>query len=175
MKYIALLRGINVGGRRKVEMKKLKNLLESMGYTNVTTYLNSGNVLFESQESQEEILRVVPKALLEEFGLEIPILIKSMEEVVHISSIIPEEWLNNKEQKTDVAYLFPEIDSEKTLDDIPVNKEFVDIIYVKGAIIFHIMKKDYNKSQINKLIATKLYKLMTVRNVNTARYLAGEK
>ncbi len=175
MKYIALLRGINVGGHRKVEMKKLKKILEFIGYFNVSTYLNSGNALFESTKSQEEIQKAVTKALSKEFGFEIPTLIKNIEEIKHISSAIPEEWQNNKEHKTDVAYLFPEVDSKKILGEIPVKKDYVNLIYVKGAIIWHMHKKNYNKSHLNKLIGTELYQRMTVRNVNTARYLATVK
>lgn len=172
MHYIALLRGINVGGNRKVEMKKLKALLESLGYRNVTTYLNSGNVIFETEYSRDQLQEEIPKALEEEFGFEITTLIRSKEEMRHIAQAIPPQWQNNAEQKTDVAYLFPEIDSEKTVDEIPFKREYVEIIYVKGAIIWHLMKKDYNKSRINKLIGRKLYQQMTVRNVNTARRLA---
>jgi uncharacterized protein (DUF1697 family) len=175
MKYIALLRGINVGGNRKVEMKKLKAMLESMGYTDVSTYLNSGNARFESNLAQEEILQAISKAFTDEFGYEIPILIKTQEEIEAIVAAIPEEWQNNKEEKTDVAFLFPEIDSEKTIDELPLKREYVDFIYIKGAIIWHIMKKDYNKSQLNKLVGRKLYQLMTVRNVNTARFLGDYK
>ncbi len=175
MKYIALLRGINVGGHRKVEMKRLKSLLESIGYSNVSTYLNSGNALFETQDNQKQIQEDVSKALLEEFGFEITTLIKSEDEIKKIASVIPVEWQNNKEQKTDVAFLFPEVDSEETMDEINVKREYVDLIYVEGAIIWHIMKKDYNKSQLNKLVGQKLYQQMTVRNVNTARFLAGDK
>ena len=55
MNFIALLRGINVGGKNKVEMGQLKNLLETAGYTKVSTYINSGNVLFESDENLDNI------------------------------------------------------------------------------------------------------------------------
>lgn len=174
MKYIALLRGINVGGHKKVEMKRLKSLLENMGYFNVKTYLNSGNALFETDENLEQTKIELSKIMAEEFGFEIPTLIKSEEEIKKIASIIPNEWQNNSEQKTDVAYLFPEIDSKETVDKIPVKREYVDFIYVKGAIVWHIMKKDYNKSQLNKIVSHKFYKQMTVRNVNTARFLAKE-
>ncbi|MDC7225932.1 MAG: DUF1697 domain-containing protein [Spirochaetales bacterium] len=173
MKYIALLRGINVGGKNKVDMKRLRTLLESMKYMNVETYLNSGNIIFETDLSREIVSESISKTLFEEFALNIRTLIKTSEEIIHIESVIPDEWQNNKDQKTDVAYLFPEIDSEKTLDEIPVNRKYTDLIYCNGAIIWHIMKKDYNKSQLNKLIGRKLYHFMTVRNVNTARYLAG--
>lgn len=172
MKYIALLRGINVGGNRKVEMKRLKNLFESLGYTNVVTYLNSGNVIFESNTNQETLQKEIPKELKKEFGFEIQTLIKNKKEVIRIAKSIPKEWQNDSEQKTDVAYLFPEIDSKKTIDEFPVKKEFIDMRYIKGAIIWNIKKKEYNKSHLNKIISLKQYQLMTVRNVNTARYLA---
>ena len=173
MEYIALLRGINVGGNHKVEMKRLKILLEAMGYKNISTYLNSGNVLFESEDHQEQIQVDVPNALLKEFGFEIPTLIKNKDEIKRIAAAIPPKWQNDKEQKTDVAYLFPEIDSEGTIDEVHIKSEYVDLIYVEGAIVWHVTREDYNKSQLNKLVGNKLYRQMTVRNVNTARFLAG--
>lgn len=173
MKYIALLRGINVGGNRKIEMKRLKNLFESLGYTNVLTYLNSGNVIFESNTKQESLQTAIPIELQKEFGFEIQTLVKNEKEIQRIANAIPQEWQNDSEQKTDVAYLFPEIDSEKILEELPVKKEFIDMRYVQGAIIWHVQKKNYNKSHLNKIISMKHYQLMTVRNVNTARFLAG--
>lgn len=82
------------------------------------------------------------------------------------------EWKNDSEQKTDVAYLFSEIDSRKTIDEFPIKKEFIDMKYVKGAIIWNVKRKDYNRSHLNKIISLKQYQLMTIRNVNTARHLA---
>ena len=172
MQYIALLRGINVGGNKKVDMKRLKTMLESMGYTNVSTYLNSGNVFFESKMKEDEIQEKLAKALIHEFGFEISVLVKSQEEIARIVDVVPQEWQNNKEQKTDVAFLFPAIDSEELIDEIPVKREYVELLYTQGAIIWHVMKSDYNKSQLNKLVGRKIYQQMTVRNINTARYLA---
>lgn len=90
-----------------------------------------------------------------------------------IAAAVPDHWQNNSEQKTDVAYLFPEIDSEEIIDNLPVKREFIDILYVKGALIWNVRKSDYNRSRLNKIIGMKLYQQMTVRNVNTARFLAG--
>ena len=143
MKYIALLRGINVGGNRKVEMKRLRNLFESLGYTNVVTYLNSGNVIFESDTKQDTLQSDISKNLKKAFGFEIQTLIKNKKEIKRIADAIPKNWKNDSEQKTDVAYLFPEIDSKKTIDELPVKKEFIDMRYVRGAIIWNVKKKDY--------------------------------
>ena len=175
MKYFALLRGINVGGNRKVEMKRLKNLFQSLGYANVVTYLNSGNAIFESDVMLNDLQIEIPKKLKEEFGFNIQTLIKTEKEIKRIAKAIPNQWKNDSEQKTDVAYLFPEIDTKKTINELPVKREFIDIRYVKGAIIWNVLKKEYNKSHLNKIIGLKLYQMMTVRNVNTARHLAGMK
>ncbi|MDC7235247.1 MAG: DUF1697 domain-containing protein [Spirochaetales bacterium] len=174
MEYIALLRGINVGGNRKVEMKRLKALFEASGYTEVSTYLNSGNVLFSSSREQGSVQKEIPGLLQKEFGFEISTLILNRKDARRIAEAIPPEWENNAEQKTDIAYLFPEIDSPDTIEKLPLMKEYMDIRYVKGAIIWNIQKKEYNKSRLSKITGTREYQLMTVRNVNTARFLAGK-
>ncbi|EOQ95702.1 PF08002 family protein [Leptospira wolbachii serovar Codice str. CDC] len=174
MKYIALFRGINVGGNRKVEMKKLKILFESLGFSNVSTYINSGNVIFESANDPKTVLLKITAGLEKNFDFEIPTLVKTEKEMKKIADAIPKDWQNDPTQRTDVAYLFPDIDSKKTIEELPFKKDFVDVRYFKGAIFWNIKKEDVNKSQLAKIISHKLYKSMTIRNVNTARFLAGE-
>lgn len=174
MKYIALFRGINVGGNRKVEMKKLKLHFESLQFTEVSTYINSGNIIFESDKDAKTVLSKILTVLEKNFDFEIPTLVKTEKEMKKIADAIPAEWQNDPTQRTDVAYLFPDIDSKKIIEELPFQKEFVDVRYVKGAIFWNIQKENVNKSQLAKLISHKLYKSMTIRNVNTARFLAGE-
>lgn len=175
MKYVALLRGINVGKERRIDMKKLKILFESLGYSNVSTYINSGNVIFDSINKKQDIRKKLEIKLKNEFGFEIPTIIKTTKEIKKISNAIPRTWQNNKVERSDVAYLFPEIDSRKTINELPIKKEFINIIYTKGAIFWNVNRKNYNKSHLNKIINNKLYQKMTVRNVNTTRYLANIK
>ena len=172
MKYIALLRGINVGGNRKVEMKRLKALFEEANYTDVKTYINSGNVIFESAGKQKDLQQQISIKLKEEFGFEIATLVKSQSQIKKVLKNIPDSWQNNSDQKTDIAFLFPEIDTDETINKLPIKKEFVDIRYVNGAIFWNIDRKLYNKSQMSKIASHKLYQMMTVRNINTVRYLA---
>ncbi len=172
MRYIALLRGINVGGNKKVEMKRLKILFESSGCSNVSTYINSGNVIFESNKKRNAIKEEIETSLKKEFEFDIPVLIKTKQEIKKIADAIPEEWQNNSEQKTDVAFLFKEIDSKEIINILPIKKEFINIKYVRGAIFWNIKRENVNKSHLTKIISHKIYQSMTVRNVNTARYLA---
>jgi len=175
MKYIALLRGINVGVLRRVEMKKLRAVFESLKYKNVSTYINSGNVIFESDKNLKNIKQEIKTSLKTTFGFDIPALIKTEKEIQKIAESIPKEWKNDSIQRSDVAYLFDTIDSDKILDELPFNNEYIDIRYTNGAIYWNIDRKNYNKSHLNKLITHSLYQMMTVRNINTARFLAGLK
>jgi len=174
MEYVALLRGINVGKHKWIDMKRLKALFESLELENVSTYINSGNVLFESGGNAREISEKIASSMKSEFGFEAGVLVKSKKQMQSIAASIPKEWKNDEKQRTDVAYLFEGTDSKETLDKIPVKREFIDIRYTKGAVYWNIDRKNYNKCQLNKLISHPVYKLMTMRNVNTARHLAGK-
>jgi uncharacterized protein (DUF1697 family) len=171
MKYVALFRGINVGGNHKVEMKKLKTLFESLGFVNVSTYINSGNVIFEGSGKLWEICQKLNLSFRKEFGFDTPILVITEKEMVDIAEAIPKTWKNDVTQRTDVAFLFPQFDSKKIIDELPVKKEFIEIRYMKGAVIWNVKRNNVYKSQLGKLIGHKLYKFMTVRNINTVRTL----
>ncbi|MBU0485069.1 MAG: DUF1697 domain-containing protein [Proteobacteria bacterium] len=172
MRYAALLRGVNVGKSVKVPMASLRSLIENIGFRNVATYLNSGNVIFDSELPKREIESSIEESLAKLIGQKIPVLVKSSSELDLITNSIPAEWQNDDLQKTDVAYLFKEADNEKTLVSLPVRREFPDVRYVEGALFWNVSRKNYNKSQLNKIIGHVLYEKMTIRNINTARQLA---
>lgn len=171
MKYITLLRGVNVGGNRKIEMGRLKAVFQSLGFSGVTTYINSGNIIFEASTQPDQ--KKIEVAMEKEFGFSTQLLIKTESEMQAIANAIPKSWQNDTFQRTDVAYLFDAIDYKKIIDELPIKKEFVDIRSVPGAIFWNVKRKDYYKSHLSRLIAHALYKFMTVRNVNTARRLGG--
>jgi uncharacterized protein (DUF1697 family) len=173
MKYIALLRGINVGGNRLVEMKRLKLIFEDLGCEHVSTYINSGNIIFVSDKKHIDIRKKLEASLKKEFGFEIPTLVKTLREIKKIACAIPEDWKNDAEQRTDVAYLFEKFDHREILSFLPLYREVVDVRYVPGAIFWNLDRKNYSKSRLNKLIGHETYQFMTLRNVNTVRYLAG--
>jgi len=173
MKYVALLRGINVGKNNRIDMKSLKSLFETYGYGNVSTYINSGNVIFESNKPPELLVTEIESGLLEKSGANISVLVKTADELAQIAAQIPLNWKNDTEQRSDVAYLFSEADTEESINELPIRREFLDIRYTVGALLWNVKRENYNKSQLNKIIGHRLYRYMTIRNVNTARYLAG--
>jgi uncharacterized protein (DUF1697 family) len=167
MKYVALLRGINVGGNKKVEMQKLAKVFIQMGYSDVRTYINSGNVIFSSQN--KDFTQIEP-ALKKTFGFSIEVVVRDAKNIAALVKKIPKTWGNDTEQKTDVIFLSEEYASKKSLSLIK-QKSVDTLIYIDGAIVWHLMRKDYTKSGMHDFIGTKVYKHMTARNVNTVRKL----
>lgn len=92
MKYIALLRGVNISGKNKISMKKLKEALEK-DYNNVLTYLNTGNVIFESDtDSKETIMKNISEIIKNKFDLDIPVFVIREEELEDILNNNPTWW-----------------------------------------------------------------------------------
>lgn len=175
MRYVALFRGINVGGHKKVDMKKLRSVFEALGLTAVSTYINSGNVLFTARDNKKIIRQKIEARLKKEWGVAIAVLVKTESEMKKIAGALPKEWRNDAKQRADVAYLFPEVDKEAIVKSLPFKKEYVRVGYVKGAVYWQMERSDYGRSRLNKLLGYEGYKFMTIRNINTARFLAGER
>ncbi len=173
MKYVVLLRKINVGKANRINKKSLEETFKALGYASVEIYINSGNVIFTTSKAKSTISKEVEKALHVLFKTHIQFLVKTINEMKEIGKAIPDEWKNNDEQRTDVAFLFHEIDHPRLINELPIKKEFVKMKYVRGAVIMNVQRENVFKSQYSKIIGSKAYKFMTIRNVNTARYLSG--
>ena len=97
--YVALLRGVNVGGRGKVDMRELKKQFESLGCTDVSTYINSGNVIFRDRRAASTLNRVLEK----ELGRRVAV--RSLAQITALCKRIPKDYGNDKEQKTDIGFV----------------------------------------------------------------------
>ncbi|WP_033542250.1 DUF1697 domain-containing protein [Planococcus sp. CAU13] len=173
MIHVALLRGINVGGNNKIDMKELKAVFEEAGMSSVKTYINSGNIVFDSTASAEELPVILEAAILAHFGLPIKVLVYSFDDFKRIIGDIPGSWTNDTNMKSDVWFLWPEADSESVLEQLVIKPEIDRVLYVPGAILWSVDKEHVTRSGMQKVIGTKLYKLVTIRNVNTVRKLLG--
>jgi uncharacterized protein (DUF1697 family) len=172
MIYVALLRGINVGGKNKIDMKLLKETFVRIGMKSVVTYINSGNVIFvDMQHTKLEITALLEKAISEDFQLEIKVLVRNINDFDHVIKVIPKSWKNDKDMKCDVLFLWDEIDGESLLRELEIKPNIDTVIYAPGAILWAVDKRNVTKSGLLKLVGTSLYKSMTVRNVNTTRKL----
>lgn len=173
MRYVALLRGINVGGNNKVDMKQLKGCFEKAGMLNASSYINSGNVIFESAEPGKSLKSKIEKAVEKEFGFNVPTLVVSQKRIDAVCKAVPSDWTNDSEQKTDVLFLWPEIDSGDVTQKVAINPDIERVLYIPGALVWNIGRKNITKGNGIKLIKSDIYPKMTARNINTVRKIYG--
>ncbi|NJP36258.1 DUF1697 domain-containing protein [Alkalicoccus luteus] len=170
MMYAALLRGINVGGKNKVDMLSLKEIVEAEGMTKVETYLNTGNVIFSHDgKPVHTITQRLETVINDAFGLKLKLLIRSLPDMSTIIEALPDSWQNNQDMKSDVLFPWESIDDASILDQLPVHPEVDSVVYVPGAVLWSADRKNVKKSGLSKLAGTKWYKQMTIRNVNITR------
>lgn len=160
-----------MGGGNKVEMAGLRTLIEGLGFGHVKSYINSGNVVFHADKAMTDIQGQMERAIKKEFGLPVPVLIKSLKAIQNIANGLPTSWVNNQDMKCDVMFLWPELDTPQVLGQLPIKPEIEDVRYVPGAILWRIDRQKVTKSKMTKIVGTNLYKNMTIRNCNTVRKL----
>lgn len=170
MKYVILLRGINVGGNRKVSMNQLRECITDLGCTEVATYINSGNLVCRS--SVELTAECVASAIEATVGFAVDTLVLPGSSIQRIAAAIPDEWTNDTTQKSDVAYLFPGVDTPDALEQIGYKPAIETMKYVPGAIVMNVSRANQQRGSLKAAVGTPLYRQMTIRNVNTARKLA---
>lgn len=171
-KYVALLRGINVGGKTRVEMPRLKMTFEGLGCKDVSTYINSGNVIFSDERLADDLASLLEAAITQDFGLNVPVVVRSASNIAMLAQKIPLNWTNDAQQKTDVMFLWNDVDNKQVLDKIAINPAIENALYLPGAVVWNISRLDVTRGSGVRIMKTDLYKRMTVRNINTVRKLA---
>lgn len=167
MRYVALLRGINVGGNRILPMKDLKALFEKLGYTEVSTYIQSGNVVFGASAALAKgIASAVDKAIQAKFGFSVPIVVRSAAEMEAIAKGNP--YLKSAPAESlHVAFLAqrPTAALAKALTNPGVDGEKFEL---KGSEIYLMFPKGLAKTKVtNAYFDSKLQTISTVRNWRT--------
>jgi uncharacterized protein (DUF1697 family) len=173
-KYLALLRGINVGGKNKVPMVELRKCLEGLGFANVSTYIASGNVILESDKQSGEIKNSIEAALTKNFKLDselIKVLVLSRSQLQAVINNRPEGFGDEPgKYHSDVIFLM-DIDSSNAMLAFKP-REGVDRVWPgKGVIYSQRLSAFRTKSRLNVIMMSPLYKSMTIRNWNTTTKL----
>ena len=172
MRYVALLRGINVGGHGKVEMPRLKACFEAQRFKDVSTFTNLGNVFFETGAGDRlRVIKKVETAIENEFGFRVPVVLRTSQEIARVVKAVPKTWVTDQRMRCDVMFLWPDIDSRSVLKEIPSQPDVEDLKYVPGALVWRIDRAHIGKSKVRKVIGSTLYKNLTIRNINTVRKL----
>lgn len=164
--YIALLRGINVSGRKKILMKDLSSIFESLGFMNVKTYIQSGNVLFQDKSKNvKELISLIEKKIREVFEFEVIVFIRSKEE---LKAIIQSNPFSKKDSNR--IYVFFLNESKKNLDltEIETVKIKGEELVIQNKEIYFFSPKGYGVSKLsNNFLEKKLNVSATTRNWKT--------
>lgn len=154
-------------------MAALKGTFERLGFDRVRTYINSGNVLFAAPDgaARPQLTGAVETAIVEDFGFPVPVLLRTADELAAVAAAVPAEWVNDESMRCDVFFLWPELDDPSVLEQVPRNPAIEDLVYVPGALVRRIDRKNATRSPMTRVAGMEIYKLMTVRNINTVRTL----
>ena len=176
--YIALLRGINVGGKNIIKMAELKHALEAIGLTEVQTYIQSGNVLFKADETAGPLKNKIEHEVEEKFGFSVTVVLRTAEELERIILNLPfsNEEVTEAEalNETESLYvaLLTDIPSLDNIDKLKLYKSENDDYRIVGREVFLLLHHSIRNSKL----ANNLQKLdvpVTVRNWKTINKLAA--
>jgi uncharacterized protein (DUF1697 family) len=167
MKYVALLRGINVGGNSIIKMADLKKAFEDCGFTNVSTYIASGNVLFESDQSNEAIAEKLEGQLSKTFNLPLRIVVLSYPEFKKAVTDAPDEWKTKDDIRKDMTFIRKPVTAESIAPKIEL-KEGIDFLKVgKGILYMSTLHSGITKSRFSRIAGKPFYKDITIRSYTT--------
>jgi uncharacterized protein (DUF1697 family) len=167
--YVGLLRGINVSGRKIVPMGELKKLLDGLGLRQVTTLLNSGNVIFRSTPDRASgIERKIETAIVKAFGFEVKVLVFAIAEIESILAACPfDRKATDKDGKIYVT-LLSEFTDEKSLSRMKPLPAQTDEFVVSGRAVYLLSRGGYSKTPYNNAFIEKTLGVdATTRNINT--------
>jgi uncharacterized protein (DUF1697 family) len=173
MKYAALLRGINVGGKNMIKMEALRSRLTSLGFENVTSYINSGNLVFETGARDDaKIAKQIHEAILTDFGFDISVMVRPMAEIRGIVANNPFDGGFEDDRYMHVFFLNAELDEDKEnllWEQGNENEMFA----VSGRHVLCLLKISILDSAVGKgFIDKKLKVPATARNWRTVKKIA---
>lgn len=174
MRYILLLRGVNVGGKNKVSMSELKELLLNAGFEDISSYINSGNLFFGSALDREICISNITNVLESNYDFSIPFALVTKEEYLKERAELPDWWYGELARR-DVLFFSCNLDKSEVLDFIDRSEFYNEIVYVGRHAVFwgkydeaEFLKSTYHK----KLMKQDFYKKITIRSGKTFEKIA---
>jgi uncharacterized protein (DUF1697 family) len=168
VRYVALLRGINVGGKTLIKMAELKACVEALGLDDVSTYIASGNVLFESSERDAAKLEAkIERALEQKFELPVKVVVLDRAAYARVVKSVPKAWLGDGSLRANVAFVRRGTDARRVVRELQPDPAVEEVKAINGAILWATKRDSLNRSAMRKLIGGAAYKELTVRNLNT--------
>ncbi|MGM0240544.1 DUF1697 domain-containing protein [Enterococcus sp. AZ103] len=172
-KYIALLRGINVGGKNKIPMPVLKKIFEDANFSSVKTYINSGNIIFSSPMTDKKaLIQQIETLIQDEFQLNIPVTIVTATEINDTLKNAPDWWDQADETIHYAIFLIPPITTDEVSAAVgEIIPEYEQIDFGENVIYWSAPRKTFNKARWSKIASSKVNNQVTIRNSNTVKKL----
>jgi len=167
MQYISILRGINVSGQKKIKMADLKLLYQKLKFNNIETYIQSGNVVFESTlKSKTEIQSLIELAIKKHYKFQVPVIIRTVSDFEKIIKNLPFKSIDVEQHGTIVLVtLLADKPSKKLVDDIQQFVTLPDKLVIKNKEVYLYCPNGYGKSKLtNNFMEKKLNTEATSRN-----------
>ena len=174
-RYIALLRGVNMIGKNKIAMAQLREALSDLGFEDVKTHLNSGNVILSSSEDEATLSAKIEAVVKERFSLIIPVLVISKDTLEDILRNAPAWWGGaEKEIYDNIIFIMPPATFSDVYAELGEPKAGLEQIENYACAIFwSFSRKDYRKTAWwSKTATAKIAHKLTIRSANTVRKLA---
>lgn len=171
--YVALLRGINVGGKNLIKMTELAACFEGLGFKDVRTYIQSGNVIFRAAEpDRARLTSWLEDALSKTFHYDASLVLRSDEEFSNIVAKAPKGFGSEPATyRYDVIFLKEPLTASEAMNSI-TTKEGVDQAYAgNGVLYFSRLISRASQSRLTRIISMPIYQSMTIRNWNTTTKL----
>lgn len=172
-KYVALLRGINVGGNNIIKMADLRACFEQMGLQDVATYIQSGNVLFSAREKDtDKLVSKIERSLSKTFSYQASVVLITQPQLKKVVEAAPSEFGNNPTiYRYDVLFLKKPLAALEAMKSITI-REGIDVVHAgENVVYFSRLISKASQSYLNTLIKLPIYQHMTIRNWNTTTKL----
>jgi len=174
--YISFLRGINVSGSKLIKMEQLKKLYIDLLFSEVQTYIQSGNVIFHSPEKDIKSLENrISVAIKAQFGFEVPVIILSLETLLNILKTNP-FWVDDPDTNCSDLYvtLLKDVPQQEFMDKLIAYDFTPEKVAVRNKVIFLFLPKGYGNTKFNNnFFESKLKTPATTRNWKTLKTLAS--
>lgn len=173
MQYVLLLRGINVGGKNKVNMEALRQQLTGLGFSNVASYINSGNLIFDA-EAGLDVSAALRRMLEETYDFAIPFALIPGTEFIRAVEALP-DWWHRDLARRDVLFFTEGVPRELAEERVGRMKLHDELVHFSHIALFwgKIHQEEYLKTAYHRQLgAEAFYKKVTIRNGNTVEKLA---
>jgi uncharacterized protein (DUF1697 family) len=171
-RYVALLRGINVGGKNLIGMSALRAQFEGLGLRSVSTYIQSGNVLFSSNEPRAALVKKLEKSLSREFSYTASLMLRSQVQMKRIVEFAPEHFGTKPARyRYDVLFLKEPLTAKRALESVSTKEGVDEVVAGAGVLYFSRLIAKATQSHLPRLVAKPVYQQMTIRNWHTTTKL----